>query len=254
MYKRQAFTIALSITLGLTVFEIISLPQGTMEALIALTIIYLALEIRQERENFRNPWLMAFIFGLLHGLGFSINDGKITEGKDVRDLIQSKMNSIDDAKNNVKLENERNRILDEKRRTARIQAETAARQRGEDIAATELAGKEAQEAIEDPGSDDEESLNNAKIELDENEVMNSLWIVNNVSSLEWIDAAPCRVGCRMGRPEKSAPREMKQKAHALYPIQNYGGPQRLLATAVSREGSIRAVSYTHLTLPTKRIV
>ncbi|MED5375817.1 MAG: DNA polymerase II large subunit, partial [Candidatus Thermoplasmatota archaeon] len=62
---------------------------------------------------------------------------------------------------------------------------------------------------------------------------------NNVSSLEWIDAAPCRIGCRMGRPEKSAPREMKQKAHALYPIQNYGGPQRLLATAVSREGSIR---------------
>ena len=66
-----AFTIAHSITLGLTVFEIISLPQGTVEALIALTIIYLALEIRQERENFRNPWLMAFIFGLLHGLGFA---------------------------------------------------------------------------------------------------------------------------------------------------------------------------------------
>ena len=177
--------------------------------------------------------------GLLHGLGFSINDGKITEGKDIRNLIQSKMNTIDNAKNIVKLENERNRILDEKRRTARIQAETAARQRGEDIAATELAGKEAQDAIEDPGSDDEEGLNNAKIEIDENNVMNSLWIVNNVSSLEWIDAAPCRIGCRMGRPEKSAPREMKQKAHALYPIQNYGGPQRLLATAVSREGSIR---------------
>ena len=177
--------------------------------------------------------------GLLHGLEFSINDGKITEGKDIRKLIQSKMNSIDNAKNIVKLENERNKILDEKRRTARIQAETAARQRGEDIAATELAGKEAQDAIEDPGPDDEEGLNNAKIEIDENNVMNSLWIVNNVSSLEWIDAAPCRIGCRMGRPEKSAPREMKQKAHALYPIQNYGGPQRLLATAVSREGSIR---------------
>ena len=35
--------------------------------------------------------------------------------------------------------------------------------------------------------------------------------------------------------QRSPPREMKQKAHALYPIQNYGGPQRLLATAVSRE-------------------
>ena len=176
---------------------------------------------------------------LMHGLGFSIIDGRVTEGKDVRDLIQNKMNSIDNAKNIVKLENDRSKILDEKRRTARIQAETAARQRGEDIAATELAGKEAQEAIEDHGSDDEEGLNNAKIEIDENDVMNSLWIVKNVSSLEWIDAAPCRIGCRMGRPEKAAPREMKQKAHALYPIQNYGGPQRLLATAVSREGSIR---------------
>ena len=42
--------------------------------------------------------------GLLHGLEFSINDGKITEGKDIRKLIQSKMNSIDNAKNIVKLE------------------------------------------------------------------------------------------------------------------------------------------------------
>jgi hypothetical protein len=37
-----AFTIAHSITLGLTVFQIITLPQGTVEALIALTIVYLA--------------------------------------------------------------------------------------------------------------------------------------------------------------------------------------------------------------------
>ena len=44
-----AFTIAHSITLGLTVFELIRLPQGTVEALIALTIIYLALEITQKK-------------------------------------------------------------------------------------------------------------------------------------------------------------------------------------------------------------
>ena len=42
-----AFTIAHSITLGLTVFELISLPQGTIEALIALTIVYLATEINR---------------------------------------------------------------------------------------------------------------------------------------------------------------------------------------------------------------
>ena len=66
-----AFTIAHSITLGLTVFELIRLPQGTVEALIALTIIYLALEITQKENSIKSPWIMAFAFGLLHGLGFA---------------------------------------------------------------------------------------------------------------------------------------------------------------------------------------
>ena len=66
-----AFTIAHSITLGLTVFELIILPQGTVEALIALTIIYLALEITQKENSIKSPWIMAFAFGLLHGLGFA---------------------------------------------------------------------------------------------------------------------------------------------------------------------------------------
>ena len=66
-----AFTIAHSITLGLTVFDIISLPQGTVEALIALTIVYLALEITRTKGGIRSPWIMAFSFGLLHGLGFA---------------------------------------------------------------------------------------------------------------------------------------------------------------------------------------
>ena len=66
-----AFTIAHSITLGLTVFELIRFPQGTVEALIALTIIYLALEITQKENSIKSPWIMAFAFGLLHGLGFA---------------------------------------------------------------------------------------------------------------------------------------------------------------------------------------
>ena len=66
-----AFTIAHSITLGLTVFELISLPQGTIEALIALTIVYLATEINQNKRTIKTPWIMAFGFGLLHGLGFA---------------------------------------------------------------------------------------------------------------------------------------------------------------------------------------
>ena len=66
-----AFTIAHSITLGLTVFELISLPQGTIEALIALTIVYLATEINRNKGSIKTPWIMAFGFGLLHGLGFA---------------------------------------------------------------------------------------------------------------------------------------------------------------------------------------
>ena len=66
-----AFTIAHSITLGLTVFELISLPQGTIEALIALTIVYLATEINRNKDSIKTPWIMAFGFGLLHGLGFA---------------------------------------------------------------------------------------------------------------------------------------------------------------------------------------
>ena len=66
-----AFTVAHSITLGLSVYDIIYLPQGTIEALIALTIVYLALEINDSDKQLKTPWLMAFSFGLLHGLGFA---------------------------------------------------------------------------------------------------------------------------------------------------------------------------------------
>jgi hypothetical protein len=66
-----AFTFAHSITLGLSVFELVSLPQATVEAIIALTIIYLALEVSESKKYKSTPWLIAFGFGLLHGLGFA---------------------------------------------------------------------------------------------------------------------------------------------------------------------------------------
>jgi len=66
-----AFTIAHSITLGLSVFGVINLPQSTVEIMIALTIIYLALEIGGSKKIEFTPWMMAFAFGLLHGLGFA---------------------------------------------------------------------------------------------------------------------------------------------------------------------------------------
>ena len=66
-----AFTIAHSITLALSVFDLVSVPQASTEALIALTIVYLALEVGDEQKYETTPWLIAFGFGLLHGLGFA---------------------------------------------------------------------------------------------------------------------------------------------------------------------------------------
>ena len=66
-----AFTIAHSITLALSVFDLVSVPQASTEAFIALTIVYLALEVGDEEKYETTPWLIAFGFGLLHGLGFA---------------------------------------------------------------------------------------------------------------------------------------------------------------------------------------
>ena len=66
-----AFTVAHSITLGLSVMDLISLPRTTVEAVIALTIVFLALEIGENKQYKSTPWLIAFGFGLLHGLGFA---------------------------------------------------------------------------------------------------------------------------------------------------------------------------------------
>ncbi len=69
-----SFTVAHSITLGLAAFDIITVPQGPVEAVIALSILIVALELTQrDRESAisRYPWSLTFMFGLLHGLGFA---------------------------------------------------------------------------------------------------------------------------------------------------------------------------------------
>ena len=71
-----AFTIAHSITLALSVLEVVRLPQGPVEAVIALSILFLARELmvpeaRRSRITRAAPWVMAFAFGLLHGFGFA---------------------------------------------------------------------------------------------------------------------------------------------------------------------------------------
>ena len=69
-----AFTIAHSITLAATVLGFTGLPQRPVEALIAFSIVFLAVELARGREDTwtkRFPWAVAFGFGLLHGFGFA---------------------------------------------------------------------------------------------------------------------------------------------------------------------------------------
>ena len=71
-----AFTLAHSFTLALATLEVIHVPGPPVEATIALSIVFVASEIVQlqrGREGLaaRKPWLIAFVFGLLHGLGFA---------------------------------------------------------------------------------------------------------------------------------------------------------------------------------------
>ena len=66
-----AFTIAHSITLGLSIYGIFSLPPSIVEPLIALSIAYVAIE--NVMTSKLHPWrpVVVFAFGLLHGLGFA---------------------------------------------------------------------------------------------------------------------------------------------------------------------------------------
>lgn len=71
-----AFTVAHSITLGLAVLGVLTVPQSPVEAAIALSIVLLISEVVRRGASgatltSRAPWVVAFMFGLLHGLGFA---------------------------------------------------------------------------------------------------------------------------------------------------------------------------------------
>ena len=58
------------------VMDLIKLEQGPIEAVVALSILFLARELaldesQRSRVTLGRPWVMAFLFGLLHGLGFA---------------------------------------------------------------------------------------------------------------------------------------------------------------------------------------
>jgi hypothetical protein len=71
-----AFTVAHSITLGASAIGLVTVPSAVIEALVALSIVFVASElIRSIRGDSgltqRWPWVIAFTFGLLHGFAFA---------------------------------------------------------------------------------------------------------------------------------------------------------------------------------------
>lgn len=77
----SAFTLAHSITLGLAALGFVHVPQAPVEAIIALSIVFVAAEVVHARRGrasvtVRVPWVVALGFGLMHGFGFA---GALTE-------------------------------------------------------------------------------------------------------------------------------------------------------------------------------
>ncbi|MEE9184348.1 MAG: HupE/UreJ family protein [Acidimicrobiia bacterium] len=71
-----AFTVAHSITLAVATLGFVHVPSAPVEAVIALSIVFLGSEIAHSRMGKpgltqKYPWVVAFTFGLLHGFGFA---------------------------------------------------------------------------------------------------------------------------------------------------------------------------------------
>jgi hypothetical protein len=71
LWQVTAFTVAHSLTLGLSIYGVVALPSRVVEPLIAASIAYVAIENLVTRELHAWRLALVFLFGLLHGLGFA---------------------------------------------------------------------------------------------------------------------------------------------------------------------------------------
>lgn len=71
LWQVTAFTVAHSVTLALSMLDVVSLPERPVETLIALSIAYVGIEnvLTSRLHVWRTA--LVFVFGLLHGLGFA---------------------------------------------------------------------------------------------------------------------------------------------------------------------------------------
>ncbi len=89
LWQATAFTVAHSITLALSMKGIITLPAAIVEPIIALSILFVAIENILLSEL--KPWriLIVFLFGLIHGLGFasSLNEIGLPRNKFLTSIL-----------------------------------------------------------------------------------------------------------------------------------------------------------------------
>jgi HupE / UreJ protein len=89
LWQATAFTVAHSITLALSMKNIIVAPSAVVEPIIALSILFVAVENILISEL--KPWriLLVFMFGLIHGMGFAsaLNETGLPNGKFYTSII-----------------------------------------------------------------------------------------------------------------------------------------------------------------------
>lgn len=77
LWQATAFTIAHTVTLGLSMYKIIQPPSNIVEPLIALSILYVAVENIFSTKLKASRISVVFIFGLVHGMGFASALGQL---------------------------------------------------------------------------------------------------------------------------------------------------------------------------------
>lgn len=71
LYQATAFTIAHTVTLGLSMYQIINPPSAIVEPIIAISIMYVAMENIISQKLKPSRIAVVFLFGLIHGMGFA---------------------------------------------------------------------------------------------------------------------------------------------------------------------------------------
>jgi hypothetical protein len=71
LLQATAFTVAHTVTLGLSMYQVINPPAYIVEPIIAISIMYVAMENILSKELKKTRIGIVFLFGLIHGMGFS---------------------------------------------------------------------------------------------------------------------------------------------------------------------------------------